>query len=111
MNPVRKLFSFHGEISGKEYLAWGIGLFLLKYPLDWLVATQIAHISWYPHYYFSALSNPLFDLKHGLQAWLPMLAVAAPFLWIGLALTVQRLHALNRAPVWAMFFFFPFLNI
>lgn len=112
MNPVRNPFSFHGEISGRDYLAWGIGLFCLKYPLDWLVATYVAHISWYPHYYFSVLSNPLFSFREGWQSqWLPMLGVAAPFLWMGLALTIQRLHALRRAPIWAMFFFIPFLNI
>ena len=108
---VRKVFSFHGEITGKEYVGWGVGLFLLKFPLDWLVATYVAHIPWYPHYYFSALSNPLFSLQTTIWQWIPMLAVAGPFLWAGLALTVQRLRTLNRAPVWAMFFFFPFLNV
>lgn len=112
MNRVRRLFSFQGEISAMEYFWWAFGLFCLKYPLDWFVATTFAGIKWYPHHYFSVFSNPLFDLhKAGLHQWLPMLAVAAPFLWMGLALTIQRLRALNRAPAWSVFFFFPFLNV
>lgn len=68
---------------------------------------------WLPYYYFSAAANPLFHLQREelLGKWIPMLAVAVPFLWVGLALTVQRLRALRRAPLWAILFFVPFFNV
>ena len=106
-----KILRFDGEVSGREYLAWGVGLFLLKLPLDTWVAKTYAGIHWQPWYYFSALQNPLFTAQATRGQWLPMLAAAVPFLYIGLALTVQRLNALRRVPLWAVFFFVPFANV
>jgi uncharacterized membrane protein YhaH (DUF805 family) len=112
MDTIKKLFSFRGEVSGRDYLFWGVTLFLVKAPLDWIVARYVVGMmDWTPLAYFSVQFNPLFRLKATWHEWGPMLAVAAPFLWMGLALTVQRLRALRRPPVWAVFFFVPFLNM
>lgn len=117
MQRITRIFSFKGEISGAGYLAWGVLLFLIKYPVDHLTATEIFGVSWSPLVYVSTLQNPLFSLQDGVanmdraKLWLGMLGVALPFLYVGLALTVQRLRALSLPLGLAAFFFLPFLNL
>jgi len=116
LGPCLRIFSFRGEISGPLYLFWGLLLFAIKYPLDHLVATEYFAVNWSPFVYVSLVQNPLFSAKgaadvNRIHLWFGMLGVALPFLYVGLALTVQRLRALKVPLFIAGLFFVPFLNL
>jgi uncharacterized membrane protein YhaH (DUF805 family) len=111
MGRPRNVFSFQGEISGIEYLAWGVLFFAIKYPVDWLVATVWFGKTWSPFSYFLPVANPLYANAATLDFWAVMIAVSCPFIWIGLALTVQRLRTLGVPLPWAFVFFVPFVRM
>jgi len=107
----RRLFVPVDPLSGPAYLGWGVGLFGLKYLLDFLVASVGLGFSWWPTDYFfprAGRVEPGIDLP--MRAAMVMIALAIPFIWIGVNLTVRRLRTLGWAPLWACVFFAPYVN-
>lgn len=110
---VTALFSFRGTVDRLTYVALGAALFALKVPLDFLVAEVCFHRRWSIYNYLSGTQAALIA---GATSFDPiyfnaMLALAFPFIWMGLALTVKRLRS-ARLPVWLAFLFFmPFVRI
>jgi len=102
-NPL----SFEGTIGPWPYLGIGLALSVLKYGLDVLVAGFVLGRPWSPRAYaFSEVVGGLFALGRGDQVfYLTMLALALPFLSVGLALTVRRLRDAGW-PLWVAAFFF-----
>ena len=107
---VLNVFSFAGTVSSARYWVLGILLFALKYPIDHCVAEFGFGRQWSPLTYFSVRNGPLLHPLREPYLWLALMAVALPFLWCGLALTVQRLRDAGRSPAWAGLFFLPYGN-
>ena len=109
MNALPRLFSFSGVIARGPYFLLGVLLFAIKYPLDHLVATYFDY-PWSPFSYFMIGRGPLLHPARTPYLWLSLLAVAVPFVWIGVALTVRRLRSMGYSPAWAGLFFAPYVN-
>src|SRR5207248_10855896 len=83
------------------YFLTGAGLLALKHSLDWAAATQFFQRSWQPFNYFVLPSQTVGVLmlpEHDRLFYGTLLALALPFIAIGVLLTVQRLRAV-RLPV------------
>lgn len=105
---------FHGVIGPGRYLAAGVLLAAVKLPLDYLLAAQVFGRPWSPaDYAFPNQLGGVLSLDRDDQIfYVSMLALALPFLVVGLALTVRRLRDAGW-PIWiaAMFFAPAPLNI
>ena len=99
------LWSWHGRVGRARYLATGLILFALKYNLDRIVAGVFGY-RWGVINYEYALED-----AHDPSFYIALVAVALPFIWIGVVLTLRRLRDANL-PLWGvMLFFVPFLNL
>ena len=106
------LFSPRGTIDRAPYFFLGLALVLAKLATDAALSLAVFHQPWRPEEYLW--------LQFSVARWernpasflfvLTMLTVAAPFAWIGVCLTTQRLRAM-RAPIWLVLILFaPFLK-
>ncbi len=111
MSPAR-FFTPRGRIERAPYLVYGLILLALKLSLDAAVCLLVFHQPWHWSDYLRPQSL-LMAAGHRITpafAW-TMLTVAAPFAWMGICLTTQRLRAV-RAPIWlVLLFFIPFLKV
>ena len=111
----RELWAWQGRVSRKQYALVGAIAFALKLGLDRLIASKLFGYTW--NWYFLYYSAPLGphgrpqDVTQGQWKYLlTMLAVALPFIWLGVAMSVKRLRDAAQ-PVWlATLFFVPFIN-
>jgi hypothetical protein len=94
-------------ISPGRYFLYGVSLSLLKLLLDLLVATRVFHRPWTPlNYALTGEIGGLFSLDRNDQVfYMTMLAVALPFIAIGVVLTVGRLRDAGW-PIWLVALFF-----
>jgi len=109
------LFTWEGRVGRKPYFLAGVVLVAVKYAIDWSVAARFGE-SWRLWNYFL----PPRDVSpFGLGSRQPELygilwAIAIPFFWVGIALTLRRLrdagkparwvfYSLSRWPIWRCF--------
>jgi uncharacterized membrane protein YhaH (DUF805 family) len=94
------------------YVGVGVVLFAIKHNLDRIIAT----IYGYPWHIFNYW---VFRTPEGVTAlnldgakfYATLLAVAFPFIWVGVLLTIRRLRDANL-PLWlVILFFLPFVNL
>ncbi|HXL21934.1 MAG TPA: DUF805 domain-containing protein [Candidatus Dormibacteraeota bacterium] len=111
------LWYWRGTISRGRYAAVGISALVVKFLVDWSVALGVFHRAWMPWSYW------LFPMRSQMAAMAPravgdsdavfavtMLAIAIPFIWLGVTLTVQRLRDAGQ-PLWlVVLFFVPIIN-
>ncbi len=105
--------SLQGRIDRLPYLFLGITLFLIKFAVDWVVATQLLSRPWSLFNYLSGhqVTLLLSGSENDRMFLVTMFIIAVPFIAIGVILTVQRLRS-ARMPTWlALFFFLPTINI
>jgi uncharacterized membrane protein YhaH (DUF805 family) len=111
---VSTLFGFSGTITRRAYVAVALIAVLLKHIIDLSVATFAFHRAWSPLNYFLPLGVPVSigGLDPGERRFvLSMLAVALPFAWVGVAITVKRFRAIGW-PRWLwILFFVPIANV
>lgn len=106
------LFSLHGAVSRKSYLLWGAGLMALKYALDASVVWVFAGGWLTPR----AFLLPLLSTKEELMPSggggmvLVLGALALPFLWVGISLSVRRAEDAGFPAGLACLFVVPFIN-
>ena len=107
------LFKWEGAIGRAEYFGYGLTLFFAKYLIDSEVARQAFHRPWsILNYYAPAGAFAIVNLPPQDQRFFyTMLAIAIPFIWIGVVLTVKRLRDLGFSPAWTVLFFVPFVNL
>lgn len=109
------LFTLWGSVSRRRYLLWGVSLFVIKYTIDWLVATQFMGREWSPlRYLIWPDGNAVFilDLPVADQRFaMVMLAIALPFICIGVILTLQRLRDAGMPRWLVLLFFVPMVNL
>lgn len=88
----------------------GASLFIIKYGLDWLVATKFFGLNWNVLHYLHIVPSDYFSPSRS-SYFLALLAMSLPFIWMGVRLTVQRLRDAG-IPLWfTLFFFIPLLNL
>jgi uncharacterized membrane protein YhaH (DUF805 family) len=114
MNPrLSDLWTLRGTIDRGTYAFWGVLLAIVKFNVDRLVlGTQLARVLrpgdyWMPGDLFGVLPLP----PERAQALLPLLLVALPFVWIGVALTLRRIRASGLPIGTVLLFFVPVLNL
>ena len=105
--------SMRGETDRRVYLIAGVTLFLLKYAIDYTVASLVLGKPWSILHYLS--SQQILLLRSGTPGdrlyFTVMFLVSLPFIWIGITLTVRRLRS-AAMPIWLAFLFFlPTINV
>jgi hypothetical protein len=109
------LWTWNRTIDRGPYLLAGVLFFLLKFGIDWTVATQVFGQPWSPVNYLVWPNDRLlhvFELDQPERAFsLTMLGLSLPFIWIGVVLTLHRLRAAGLPLSMVMFFFAPVLNL
>ena len=108
------LFRPQGTINRKTYVVVGLVGFALKHNLDRLVATFGFHRPWSLFNYWMPVRDVarVTQLSHSEAVFLAsMVAMALPFIWVGVVLTLKRLRSADL-PSWLVcLFFVPFLNL
>ena len=105
--PRWNLLRFGGTISPTRYFTIGFLLTLIKQVLDHFVASRVFGRPWSPlSYAITGEIGGLFSLDRDDQVfYATMLALALPFLVVGVVLTVRRLRDAGW-PLWLVVFFF-----
>lgn len=111
---LRALFHFTGTISRRAYISIAVVGVLIKHVIDLSVATFIFHRPWSALNYLMPLGVPvqLSNLSSADRTFLlSMLAIALPFAWIGIAITVKRFRTIGWPDWLCILFFVPIANI
>jgi hypothetical protein len=110
---LRLWFGFRDPVDRGTYIRHGFGLTAFKYGLDALLIWRFADRVWTPLDYLSPLWSTRQHLLQSGPSWLlPVLvAIALPFLWIGVSMTMRRAVDAGASPGLALFFFVPGLNL
>lgn len=111
---MRRFLLLTGTIGRSRYLLVGVLLLLVKYALDWTVAQGFArgwsplnYLIWPDREFLLIHQLPVADREFGLV----MLALALPFIWIGVTLTLQRLRDAQLPLALILLFFIPAVNL
>jgi uncharacterized membrane protein YhaH (DUF805 family) len=111
-NLFRSLFSFEGRISGARYFASGSILLALKFLVDHTIAAHFSHPWHIWNYFFPPADLAVFGLgASNPKLYLILWAVAIPFFWIGVALTLRRLRDSGMLLGLIFLFFIPIANL
>lgn len=112
MNPVRLLFSFAGRVSRAAYFIAGTVLLAIKFFLDRHIAMSFGQPWHIWNYFFPPPDLTAFGLgaSHP-RLYLTLWAVAIPFFWIGIALTLRRLRDAGMRLSLVFLFFVPIANL
>ena len=105
-------WTWRGRVGRAAYTGVGILLFAIKHNLDRVIALTFGY-KWGIFNYWIFNKPAGIDTLSGQQAkyYATLVAVAIPFIWIGVVLTLRRLRDANL-PLWMVaFFFLPFLNL
>ena len=110
--PRRNPLRFGGTTSPARYFTIGFLLALIKQGLDHLMATRVFGKPWSPlSYAITGEIGGLFSLDRDDQVfYATMLALALPFLAVGVVLTVRRLRDAGW-PLWLVALFFAPMSI
>ena len=114
MTILADLFRPSGEADRKTYVLVGAAAIFLKNNLDRLVAALGFHRYWGFFNYWVPVQGvgPIKQLSRADAVFLAtMLAIALPFVWLGVAMTMKRLRSAGLSPWLVIFFFFPFVNL
>src|SRR5688572_16941338 len=109
---VSYLFSLHGPVSRRSYLSWGLGLMGLKYALDASVVKVVTGRWLSLEEFFTPLMSGRDALARatGGSVFLLLGALALPFLWVGVVLSLRRSEDAGLSPGLAFLFVVPLLN-
>lgn len=109
------LWTWNRTIDRIPYLLVGALLFLVKYAIDWLIATEGFRQSWSPLNYLIWPNDRVlrvFELGGPERAFsLTMLLVSLPFIWTGVILSLHRLRATGLPLGLIILFFVPLVNL
>jgi uncharacterized membrane protein YhaH (DUF805 family) len=109
------LWTWNRTIDRVPYLLTGVVLFLVKFAIDWTMATQGFGQPWSPFNYLIWPNDCVLrvaELTDPERAFsLSMLLVSLPFIWTGVILTLHRLRATGLPLVLVLFFFVPLVNL
>ena len=106
-----ELWRSTGTISRSAYALVGVVGFAFKHNLDRIVATFIFHRPWGAFNYWIPVRDVvrITQVRDGEAAFLAtMVALALPFIWIGIALTMKRLRSAGLSASLVTLFSFRF---
>jgi uncharacterized membrane protein YhaH (DUF805 family) len=109
MKHALDLFSFDGRVTRKQYLIAGVALAALKYPLD-LGVSRAFRQPWGPARYIWLRALPIVDPNASRAYLLALLAVALPFIAVGVSLSARRLRDAGVSPFWSGLFLLPLFH-
>jgi uncharacterized membrane protein YhaH (DUF805 family) len=114
MRQLAALFHPEGRIGPGRYLATGLIAFAIKYTVDQFAAGLLVHRPWMPWPYLTPVTTTLALLSADAverRFLVVMSLVAAPFIWLGITVTMQRLRSAGL-PLWlVLLFFVPVINL
>jgi hypothetical protein len=108
------LWRSSGSVDRGTYALVGVVGFALKHNLDRLVATYGFHRPWGLFNYWIPVRDVarITELRHGEAMFLgTMVALALPFIWVGVVLTIKRLRSAGLPTQLVGLFFVPILNL
>ena len=109
------LWTWNRTIDRVPYLLTGVLLFLVKFAIDWTIATQAFGQPWSPLNYLIWPNDRVlrvFELGDPERRFsLTMLLISLPFIWAGVILTSHRLRAAGLPQAFVAFFFVPLVNL
>jgi hypothetical protein len=99
-------------LGRRGYITAGLSLMALKYVVDAIVIVQVTGIPWTPLDYLVPLMSVVGAKVAQFPSWLnvALLLWTAPFVWIGVSLSVRRAVSAAISPWWVVAFFLPILN-
>ena len=109
-NLLGIIFLWKGELGRSVYAFTGIALFLVKWNLDRLVSFFTYDSFPSPFPYLLPITDVQSEKELSNDALL-MLAMALPFIYVGIVLTVKRLRSLQWPLFTCFLFFLPFINL
>jgi uncharacterized membrane protein YhaH (DUF805 family) len=105
-------FTWAGRVQRLPYFLAGAVLVALKYAIDWSVAARFGETWRVWNYFLPSLDVSLFELGHRQPELYAILwAIAIPFFWVGIALTLRRLRDAGLRAGWIFLFFVPAANL
>jgi len=109
---LRLWFGFRERVDRGTYFRHGVGLTAFKYAIDALLIWRFAGVVWTPLDYLSPLWSTRQQLLQSGPSWLlsVLVAIALPFLWIGVSMSMRRAVDAGRSPWLALLFFVPVIN-
>ena len=106
------LFTWDGRVQRGPYFLAGTTLTIIKYAIDSLVAAHFGESWRIWNYFFPALDVSLSELgSRQPRLYAILWAIAIPFFWIGIALTLRRLRDAGMRAGWIFLFFVPLANL
>ncbi len=106
------LFTWEGRVDRVPYFLAGTILTIVKYLIDHSVAARFGETWHIWSYFFPPLEVSLLELTSRQPKLYAILwAIAIPFFWIGISLTVRRLRDAGLRTVWIFLFFVPLANL
>ena len=106
------LFTWDGRVPRASYFLAGTILTVLKYAIDFAVAAHFGETWRFRNYFFPSVDVSLFVLGNRQPMLYAILwAIAIPFFWVGIALTLRRLRDAGCRTGWIFLFFVPMANL
>jgi uncharacterized membrane protein YhaH (DUF805 family) len=107
-----RLLTFEGRVNRTQYLLSGAVLIVLKYAIDSFVASRFGQPWRISNYFLPPIDISVFGLvgSHS-KLYLILWAIAIPFFWIGISLTLRRLRDTGHGAGWLILFFIPVANL
>ncbi|MDB5097649.1 MAG: hypothetical protein JWM80_2070 [Cyanobacteria bacterium RYN_339] len=106
------LWHWDGTLDRRSYAIWGCLLFAIKYNIDRAVAAAYGH-PWSPFSYLMESSKgPILAVTPAqLPFYGTLVAVALPFIFVGIAMTLRRLRDAGLPQGLVAVFFLPLINL
>lgn len=110
---ISDLWNWRDPINRGPYLAWGLLLTLAKYLLDRQALHYFSNWAWHPWSYWlpGDVLGVLSKAPERQRAAQVLLAIALPFVYVGVALTYRRLRSVGWSPGLIVLFFVPVVNL
>ena len=106
------LFTWEGRVQRLPYLLAGTILTGVKYAIDHSVAAHFGETWRIWNYFLPAENVSVFELgRRQPELYAILWAIAIPFFWVGIALTLRRLRDAGRSSGWIFLFFVPLANL
>ena len=106
------LVGLRARVPRRPYIAWGLGLAVVKFLIDTAIVYGFSHRTWSPlGYVVPSLALRREAVGEAPEAMHVLLVVLAlPFLWIGLSMSVRRAADAGRSPWIGVGFLIPIVN-
>jgi uncharacterized membrane protein YhaH (DUF805 family) len=106
------LFTWEGRVRRGPYLLAGSILTVIKYGIDSVVAAHFGQTWQIWNYVLPGSQLSVFELgQRRPEMYAILWAIAIPFFWVGIALTLRRLRDAGDRPAWIFLFFVPLANL